>query len=141
MTKFFIPLIALFVVVGCGQKTEEKKAFESEAPAVQSETVEVVEHYPNGVLKISGVSVDGKRNGHWESYYENGYKWSEVEYKMGAKQGDIVVFYQNGMMRYQGRYNDDDRSGIWTFYDTLGVSLKRVDMDEVRMNPDSLLNP
>jgi hypothetical protein len=141
MTKFFIPLLALFVAVSCGQQPEAQVASIPDARDAKSETVEVVEHYPNGVLKISGTSVDGKRDGLWESFYENGYKWSEVEYKMGAKHGDIVVFYKNGMMRYQGRYDDDDRAGIWTFYDTLGISVKRVDMDEVRMNPDTLINP
>jgi hypothetical protein len=141
MTKSFIPLIALFVAVSCGQQTEETSSAAPEKSAAQNKTEEVVEYYPNGVLKLSGETIDGKRNGHWESFYENGYKWSEVEYKMGAKHGDIVVFYKNGMMRYQGRYNDDDRAGIWTFYDTLGISVKRVDMDEVRMNPDSLINP
>ncbi len=136
-------LLAVLIVgvfaISCGQEQPV------ETPVIEvitaPEKIDVEEHYESGVLKIKGLSVDGNREGLWQSYFKNGYKWSEVEYDGGIKNGDVVVFYQNGMMRYQGRYYDDARSGLWTFYDTLGVVLKKVNMDEVRLNPDSLLNP
>lgn len=132
-------IIACLVLLSCTSK--EQPATKQVKPKAAAEKIEVEEHYESGVTKIKGLSVDGEREGLWQSYFENGYKWSEVEYEQGVKNGSVVVFYQNGMMRYQGRYYDDARSGLWTFYDTLGIVIKKVDMDEVRLNPDSLLNP
>lgn len=136
---------AIFLIITClilfscgGQSQPEAEETNAKAPV---ESIDVEEHYESGVTKIKGLSVDGAREGLWQSFFENGYKWSEVEYNRGIKNGSVVVFYQNGMMRYQGRYYDDARAGLWTFYDTLGVVIKKINMDEVRLNPDSLLNP
>ena len=137
--KGFIIIITSLVLFGCGS-TDKHKVEHSE-PKTAVEQIEVKELYPSGVTKIEGLNVDGNREGLWKAYFENGYKWSEVEYEKGIKNGLVVVFYQNGMMRYQGRYYDDARAGLWTFYDTLGVVIKKVDMDESRIESDSLLIP
>ena len=119
--------------------TEQKPPVEeTQAATKPAEKVEVEEHYPNGVVKLKGTSMDGKREGLWQGFFENGYKASEAEYKNGVRNGDIVVFYRNGLMRYQGRYYDDQRAGIWTFYDALGIVVKKVDMDVTEVPSDSL---
>ena len=137
--RFITLLIIGVLAISCGQEQPGETPVKEVVATPEKKDVE--EHFDSGVLKIKGQSIDGKREGLWQSFFKNGYKWSEVEYDAGIKNGTVVVFYQNGMMRYQGRYYDDARSGLWTFYDTLGVVIKRVNMDEVRLNPDSLLNP
>ena len=81
-----------------------------------------------------------KRIGKWESFYPNGYKWSEINYVDGYREGPVVAYYPNGIMRYEGNYFNDERSGIWMFYDTAGVTLKKVNMDLPHGELDSLLN-
>lgn len=135
-------LTLLFVIGAMSFACKEQKPPVEEKPVVSApaERVDVVEHYPNGVIKLKGLSVDGKREGMWQGFFENGYKASEAEYENGVRNGDIVVFYRNGMMRYQGRYYDDQRTGMWTFYDTLGIVIKKVDMDITENPSDSLFN-
>ncbi len=143
MTRILIVYLLFGVVFyACDQSqptiTEERVEPAGEQNQSPKEITDVVEHYKNGVVKVKGKSVDGKRVGLWESFFENGYKWSEVEYVNGVKKGPVVVYYQNGMMRYQGRYYNDERAGLWTFYDTTGIVLKKVDMDKASIETDSI---
>lgn len=96
------------------------------------EIVNVVEYHPNGAVKLQGNSQGGKRIGKWEAFYPTGYRWSESTYRNGFREGDIISYYSNGMMRYQGRYYNDEKTGIWSFYDSTGVLVERINMDEVQ---------
>ncbi len=141
MTRLLVTcLLSGAILFACDNPQVESSKEKTEPVIQQSPTdeVDVVEHYENGVVKIQGKSVDGKRVGTWESFFENGYKWSEVEYANGVKKGPVVVFYKNGMMRYQGRYYNDERAGLWTFYDTTGIVLKKIDMDKASIDTDSI---
>jgi antitoxin component YwqK of YwqJK toxin-antitoxin module len=82
---------------------------------------EFLEKYPNGNIQTEGWhDEDGKRTGVWYSYYENGVKWSSLNYLKGLKNGHSVVFYPNGKTRYLGEYKDDIKTGHWIFYDETG---------------------
>jgi len=104
----------------------------------KKEIVDVITYHDNGVVEKKGKSIDGKRHGTWESFYTNGYKWSEVSYRNGLKWGETINYYPNGMMKWQGQYANDVRVGLWIFYDTTGVILKKVDMDLVENPNDSI---
>ncbi len=136
-------LLAL-TLLACNTPASNDEAESEKSPQGNSlstdQPQEVVEKYENGVVKIRGKEMDGKRVGKWESFYETGYKWSESNYRNGFRDGPIVVYYRNGIMWYDGRYQSDERSGVWQFYDTTGVLLKRIDMDVVETVPDSLFN-
>lgn len=121
-------LLLLSVVFCACQSSEKKEAGEPEK-VEPKEIVDVVEYYPQGGVKLKGKSQGGDRLGRWISFYPNGLKWSEIEYRNGIKEGDAISYFPNGMMRYQGRYYNDERTGIWTFYDTTGALIQRVDMD------------
>jgi hypothetical protein len=131
-------VLPLLVLLSCGTSEPETSAQEPSAEPL--EVVDVVEYYPNGAVKLRGRSRGGKRFGRWESFYPNGYRWSEMEFREGRREGDVISYYNNGMMRYQGRYYNDERAGIWSFYDTTGALIERVDMDapdnEVDYNTD-----
>ncbi len=100
--------------------------------------VEVVDYYANRGVKMKGKSIDGKRSGLWESFYPSGYRWSEMNYNNGLREGVTTTYFSNGMMRYSGQYYNDERSGVWQFYDSLGVLIHRIDMDEPLQASDSL---
>jgi len=125
---FFFALI----LCACGSGKSELSEGDSDPQSFgNAEIVDVVEYHPDGTVKLKGKTQNGKRIGKWEAYYPSGYKWSEAIYRNGQREGDAITYYPNGMMRYQGRYYDNEKTGIWMFYDTLGVLIERVDMDEV----------
>ena len=138
MNKLIFALLATLFTACGSQVTEDKK---DDDAAVKNEAVvkEVVEYYDSGAVKIRGKEQGGKRIGKWQSFYPNGYKWSESDYKDGYREGPIVVFYENGMMRYDGRYYNDERTGQWQFYDSTGVLIKKLNMDSASFVPDSLI--
>ncbi|MFZ5552531.1 MAG: toxin-antitoxin system YwqK family antitoxin [Bacteroidota bacterium] len=86
--------------------------------------------YPDGQLKMKGEMVQGKRHGEWVSYYENGMKWSEDTYNLGARDGKCVSFYKNGQVRYIGYYTNNVKSGKWSFYDEQGNLTKEENFSE-----------
>lgn len=51
------------------------------------ETKEIEESYSNGVLKTSGETVNGLRQGRWYSYYPNGYLKTIENYEKGLLHG------------------------------------------------------
>ena len=135
--KFKKALMSVLAVAFLACNPNDKTSGET-ATTPRQEVENVVSHYENGLVEKRGVKINGKRHGRWESFYPSGFKWSEVEYREGIKNGDIVVYYPNGMMKYQGRYYDDDRAGMWMFYDATGVLIKRIDMDLTDSDLDTL---
>lgn len=123
-----------FAMFSCETPAEEVVELDEPTPEVEK----ITETYANGYVKLRGTLIDGKRSGLWESFYDNGYRWSEMEYYKGMRDGNVVSYFPNGMMRYQGRYASDNRVGFWMFYDTTGVLLERIDMDEFSKGLDTL---
>lgn len=121
-------LAIVALLCACSQRFEEETA--TIEPVKQANPVkEEVEYYENGVVKMRGRTMAGQRIGKWESFYPNGYKWSEVNYNSGERHGPSISYYQNGIMRYQGRYDTGKRASIWQFYDTLGITIQQINMD------------
>lgn len=130
-----IGLIAI-ILVSCNQEQPNEV---SQPSSNTDKVIEVVTYHDNGVIDKKGTSINGKRVGTWESFYENGYKWSIVNYNTnGLKDGETMAFFPNGMMKWQGQYANDDRTGLWIFYDEKGIVLKQVDMDVEDIPDDSI---
>lgn len=133
MNKFLFAAVA-FIFFSCNSQSVNEQKKDSK----KNEIVDVVTYHDNGVVEKKGKSINGKREGTWESFYPTGYKWSMVNYRRGLKWGETMVFYPNGMMKWQGQYANDERVGLWIFYDTTGVILKKVDMDIIDIPNDSI---
>jgi len=127
--RIFIIVTLAVLLSACGENGPSEQSTEVKKDKSR-EIVDVIEHHPNGAVKLRGKSQGGKRIGKWESFYPSGYRWSEAEYRNGLREGDAITYYSNGMMRYQGRYYNGERVGIWMFYDTTGVLIEKIDMDE-----------
>lgn len=91
---------------------------------------ELITRYKNGVIDKQGMMKDGKRDGLWKSFYEDGTPWSETTFKDGIKNGKTTTFYPNGQKRYEGFYTNDTESGKWIYYDELGKQIQLVDYDK-----------
>lgn len=84
--------------------------------------------YPNGKLKSSGTISNGKKEGTWTHYREDGTKWSECNFNGGKPNGKVVSFHPNGQVNYIGYFTGGEKSGNWMFYDLQGKLVKEVDM-------------
>ena len=127
-------LASVALMTGCTPKSGASPEVTEQTPTVEK----ITETYPNGFVKLRGRLLDGNRSGLWESFYDNGYRWSEVQYVRGKRDGPTISYHPNGLMRYQGQYSGGDRRGIWMFYDTTGVLVERIDMDASPARTDTL---
>jgi len=79
------------------------------------------ELYPSGKIKITGkYTSDRKREGLWESFYEDGQAWSIGSFSKGVESGEKKVWYPNGKLRYKGEIKNDKPIGLWEFWDKKG---------------------
>ena len=66
--------------------------------------------------KSQGSFKNGKWDGPWVSYYDNGQLWSKGTFKDGKKNGHWVHYHDNGQLMEQGIFSDDKTQGPWVQY-------------------------
>ena len=59
---------------------------------------------------------EGKKEGSWEYYFENGQLWKKGNYKNGKKEGLWVRHLSNGQLISKGAYKNDTEDGEWVSY-------------------------
>jgi hypothetical protein len=74
----------------------------------------------NGALMMQGQYRDGKQNGEWTLWYDNGQKASIDHYQDGVQDGDHIGWYTNGKISAMGRYKNGKREGVWKRWDPQG---------------------
>ena len=86
------------------------------------------EYYPNGRVKREASFRDGKREGTWREFDENGNVISSQIYKNGklvqtgvmdtdgTRRGEWVELYPDSTLRAKGLFINGKRSGEWVFY-------------------------
>lgn len=143
ISRIFLVGLAL-VVFSCSPKGDKKKGFYLPENAIEKvvdtyptgspKVIEyyIVEHgierihafsefYLSGETRIQGLFSDSKkRSGLWESFYEDGKKWSEGYYLDGIENGIKQVWYESGKLRYTGEVKDGKPIGDWYFWDEAG---------------------
>lgn len=75
-----------------------------------------VEKYDNGIVKMKGYYINGKRNGQWTGFFADGKLMSEGFFKDGLRDGKAIVYHQNGQVYYTGYYNNGREVGKWVFF-------------------------
>ena len=139
----FIFLFSLFILVSsCGKKMEEVVTEtwpDGKAKCVQyflgvgAERYMAKECYyhENGKLKMEGsYNKEGKRDGKWTYWYQDGKKWVDGQYLNGEWDKKYTNWHENGQKHYEGMYDKGKRKGIWKFYDENGKLVKEVDYDK-----------
>ena len=66
--------------------------------------------------KQNGTIINGKRDGFWESYYENGQLNWKGNYKDDCLDGPWEYYYDNGQLSYKGNYIGGKEDGIFEHY-------------------------
>lgn len=144
MRTFFLSLICIsfFACENKSQtavKTDVKVDTTAQSRVISSTVIvkdssvadgEEIIRYKNGVVKMRGMKKNGKREGEWRSFYENGSPWSITNFKEGKKEGPTTTWYENEQMRYQGFYTNDVESGKWKFWNERGVVVQEADYDK-----------
>ena len=96
MKPVLLSLAIALLMVGCGDGN------------VDSEDLE----YRNGVTYLA--EEETPFTGRAESFYENGQKEMEWNYKDGMKEGLMTVWYENGQKQKEGNWRDGKRDGLDT---------------------------
>jgi len=135
------------------ENTTEEKQSESNNQTSDTTTVETVESNTQTDLKTPKGDIDvidgmyyeyypgigkkvkfkgkqdenGKRDGKWLYFSEDGTELSVTNYTHGKRNGMSIVKYPNGNLHYTGEYKDDKTVGVWRTYSLEGVKLSEKD--------------
>jgi antitoxin component YwqK of YwqJK toxin-antitoxin module len=137
--SIYIQLISgLFILTSCHPKqvpAEQKAEKKDSIVTVNVNTVNQVpmneeglniDYYNNGKERMKGAIKEGKREGLWQAWYENGNLWSEAEYVKGVNHGKSVTYFENGKIRYEGLFENGSKKGEWKYYDESGKLVKTI---------------
>ena len=75
-----------------------------------------VYYHDNGQLDSKGDYKNGNGDGFWIGYYENGQLKSKGNWKNGNQEGSWVSYLDNGQLRYKGDFKNGKRDGSWVIY-------------------------
>jgi len=85
-----------------------------------------VKYHDNGQLYYKGTYKNGKLDGPWVSYHKNGRLWSKGTFKDGKEVGPWIEYHKNGQLEEKVTYKNGQRRGSWVRYDNDGrLSFKR----------------
>ncbi len=62
---------------------------------------------------IKGLITNGKKEGTWVRYYNNGQLFSVSNYKKGRKNGAWITYNNEGHLIEKGQYKNDLEEGLW----------------------------
>ena len=62
-----------------------------------------------------------EKEGVWKKYYEDGKTRQEAFHLNGKLEGDYKVFTDEGKPFIEGKYKEDKKAGIWYYYTSTGA--------------------
>ncbi|MBT3569980.1 MAG: toxin-antitoxin system YwqK family antitoxin [Opitutae bacterium] len=98
MKKLLAAIFVALLMVGCGDVTVDVEDLE----------------YRNGVKYLPNEKTPF--TGKAESFYENGQKKGEVNFKDGKEDGLFRWWGENGQKEAEGTYKEGKEDGLWTFW-------------------------
>ena len=69
---------------------------------------------------------NGKWDGPWVSYWENGQLWDKGTFMDGEREGPWVSYRENGQLSSKGTYKDGKKEGPWVRYFEDGTVNKKL---------------
>ena len=115
-------LLSLFVgllMVGCGEVVDSSKLQDRDGvtylPNEETPfTGRAESFYGNGQKESEENYKDGKADGLWSWWYENGQKKAEINYKDGIDRGLATAWYENGQKKSEENVKYGKYHGLWT---------------------------
>ena len=71
--------------------------------------------------KTQGSMKNGKKDGSWIGYFDNGQLHYKGEYKNGKREGSWLSYWANGKLKSKGNYKNDNLEGSWIYYNEDGT--------------------
>ena len=66
--------------------------------------------------QFNGLIENGKREGSWVVFHQNGHLYFKGDYKNGKEDSSWVSYWDNGQLNYKGNYNNGKREGSYELY-------------------------
>ena len=119
----FLLVCIPFFLWGCGEKDKGISIDDLQDKGVNGffeknqevgYTGKVFKLHKNGQVMLKGQLIEGKADGLWTEWYEDGQKKAEDNRKNGKREGLLVVWYPNGQKQMELTRKDDKIDGKWT---------------------------
>jgi len=130
---FCIAAMTFFVILACNNKQSKHH---------QGEAILVTKRMPNGITKVVGATIDGKKEGMWIEFDDSGRISSSYTYVNDSLLGEEISYWENGKIssrRYlkgneiqgewaqyydfdknkiaqKGSYKNGEKTGVWEYY-------------------------
>lgn len=69
--------------------------------------------YPNGNKHTETAFVQGKKEGVWTVFHENGHPQKIGSILNGKEDGEYKEYYENGQLKYDYTYQNGSKEGVW----------------------------
>jgi antitoxin component YwqK of YwqJK toxin-antitoxin module len=83
--------------------------------------------YPDNTIAESVSYHNDLRNGEWKQYYHGGAICLKSYYVDGKLEGTYEVWFENGRPEFSGKYKNDAREGFWLMYNSDGTLKYRIE--------------
>ena len=124
--KLVILFILFISTISCTNNVIDANLHNNSNIDNQNQSDTLIDYYESGNVKIAGTLLDNKREGLWISYFENGTKQSQHNYKNGLLNGSLEVFLNSGKLLYQGFYLEGKEHGKWIYYNEEQQPIKEI---------------
>ena len=79
---------------------------------------------------MEGEFIEGKQNGEWSEFYDNGSLYWKLEYTNGKKEDGLFrMYHKNGAIKSEVLNENDRPASNWVYYDENGKK-ERIDFYE-----------
>lgn len=93
-----------------------------------------ITYWPNGKKRSETEYKDGKKNGKDIFWYDSGVKNIEAEYKDGKRTGKHIFWNRNGIKENETEYKNDKEDGKKTSWSESGIKSCEVEYKDGKMN-------
>jgi len=119
MKHTLLIITALMLVVGCSKPINDEALIEEDGLKYHPDTKElysgdVFKNYLGGKTEYEGSYKNGKQDGKWTYWHENGQKSGEVTYKDGKRDGLHTSWHDNGQKSGEVTWKDGELDGLHT---------------------------
>ena len=152
MKAILLSLVVALLMLGCGESTQPSEGVDMTDPAPKKDATETAvdwsklqdregvmylpneetpftgraeSFYENGQKELESNYKDGKPDGPWTWWYESGQKEREGNYKDGKKDGLLTWWYENGQKKVEANHKDGEPDGPTILYNEDGTERGR----------------
>jgi len=83
-------------------------------------------YYENKQERKGGGIKNGKRDGKWYAFFEDGTVQTDAFYTEGKEHGPYNVYRENGKPYFKGHFDHGSCDGTWYFYDETGKQTRKI---------------